>query len=252
MTLPTIICFSNIGYKNFADNFIMNIFEKIHNHKIVYYCLDDELYSYLTFKYKKDNLLIERFHNNTEYLKEFEHYGSSNFVKLMDTKMDIIKYALIKYNFIHVVDADIVFLQELTESYYEKYSEYDIVYQRDAPPPNEPYHEWTCTGNWLLKNNINTINFLDKIIEYKSKFPSYGEQEAQREVFRSSGIKDIRNYPYAKLTEFPAEEFACGYYVRENAIDFKNILVFHANHVTGYEAKKHLLQKINKWYLFEN
>jgi len=249
MTLPVIVCFSNIGYKNFADNFVMNIIDKIHNHKVIYYCLDDEIYNYLTSKYKKDNLLIERFHNDTEYLSQFEHYGSSNFVKLMDTKMELIKYALQKYDFIHVVDADIVFLQELTESYYEKYSEYDIVYQRDAPPPNEPYHEWTCTGNWLLRNTKNTTDFLDKIVEYKSKFPNFGEQEAQREVFRSLGVKDIRNYPYAKLTEIPAEEFACGYYVRENAVDFKNILVFHANHVVGYEAKKGLLMKLGKWYI---
>lgn len=249
MSIPTIICFSNFGYKDFADNFLMNIIEKIHNHKVIYYCLDSEIYNYLVSKYKKDNLLIEKYENDTEYINQFEHYGSTNFVKLMDTKMNIIKYAVQKYNFIHVVDADIVFLQELTESYYEKYSEYDIVYQRDAPPPNQPFHEWTCTGNWLLRNTKNTLNFLDKIMEFKSKFPNFGEQEAQREVFRSVGVSDIRNYPYAKLTEFPAEEFACGYYVRENAIDFKNILVFHANHVIGSENKKNLLRKVNAWYL---
>jgi hypothetical protein len=252
MSIPAIICFSNIGYKNFADNFLMNIVDKVHNHKVIYYCLDDEIYDYLVSKYKKDNILIERFHNNTENLKQFEHYGSSNFVKLMDTKMDLIKYALQKYNFIHVVDADIVFLHELTESYYETYKEYDIVYQRDAPPPNQPFHEWTCTGNWLLRNTKNTLDFLDKIIEFKSKFSNFNEQEAQREVFRSVGVTDIRNYPYAKITEFPDTEFACGYYVRENAYDIDKLLVFHANHVTGYENKKSLLKKINMWYLLEN
>lgn len=252
MVLPTIVCFSNIGYKNFADNFLMNIIDKIHNHKVIYYCLDDEIYNYLAPKYKKDNLTIEKFHNNTEHLHQFEDYGSSNFVKLTHTKLELIKSALQKYNFIHVVDADVVFVQELTESYYDKYLEYDIVYQRDAPPPNEPYHEWVCTGNWVLRNTKNTLNFLDKIIEFKPRFINFNDQEIQREVFRSENVKDIRNYPHAKLTEFPAEEFTCGYYVRENATDFKNILVFHANHVVGYEAKKQLLIKLGKWYLVKD
>jgi hypothetical protein len=249
MTLPSIICFSNFGYKDFAENFLRNIIDKIHNHKVIYYCLDEELYNYLSSKYIASNITIELYNNTSKTIKEFVEYGSSQFVKLMDTKMNLIIHALETYKYIHVVDADIVFLQELTESYYEKYSEYDIVYQRDAPPPNEPYHDWTCTGNWLLKYSENTVNFLNKIIEFKSKFPNFGEQEAQREVFRSVGITDIRKYPYAKLTEFPAEEFACGYYVRENATDFKNILVFHANHVVGYERKKELLKKLEYWYL---
>jgi hypothetical protein len=167
---------------------------------------------------------------------------------MMKLKMDIIIEALEKYSFIHFVDGDVVFCQEPTEEYYDAYKTYDIVYQLDAPPPNLPYNKWTCTGNFVLRNTKETHYFLNLIRKYQEKNPT-NEQESQQQIFIDAGIEDIRQYPLTKLTEFPPEDFTCGFYVRENLVDTSKIMVFHANHVIGSEAKQGLLRKIGKWYM---
>ncbi len=85
MILPAIICFSNFGYKDFAENFIKNVIDKIHNHNVVYYCLDDELYDYLSSKYNASNIKFEKYINKSGYTKEFADYNSSNFMKITET-----------------------------------------------------------------------------------------------------------------------------------------------------------------------
>ena len=249
--LPVIICFSNFGYKDFADNFMCNIIHKIKNHKVVYYCLDDQIYTYLTERYSNiDNISIERYENTAdESITEFANFGTQEFAKITDVKLKLIKDALMKYEFIHVVDADIVFVQEPDLDYHKKYELYDIVYQNDMPyGQKSEFSIWTCTGNWTLRNTEATRRFLDNIAEFKNKNPSIDEQTAQRLLFVSKEITDIREYPYAKLYEFPVSEFVCGYYITNNFIDINRALVVHANHVVGKENKINLLRKIGYWY----
>lgn len=244
--LPVVISFANIGYRDFSENLLMNAREVLKHHLLVFYCLDNALYEVLK-PYASERIQIEL------YAKEavssgFEHYGNSAaFLKMMKLKMDIIAEALERYGLIHFVDGDVVFCKEPTEEYYEAYKEYDIVYQLDAPPPNKPFHVWTCTGNFVLRNTEATRRFLALLREYQSK-RAQNEQECQRQIFLDAGIEDIRRYPLAKLTEFPPEEFACGVFVRDNLVDFHTIMVFHANHVVGNDAKQGLLRKIGKWY----
>jgi len=243
--LPVVISFANIGYRAFSENLLMNAQAVLKHHLLVFYCLDAALYEVLK-PYASDRIQIEL------YAKEavssgFEPYNSSGFLKLTKLKMDIIAEALERYGLIHFVDGDVVFCKEPTEEYYEAYKEYDIVYQLDAPPPNKPYHVWTCTGNFVLRNTEATRRFLALLRDYQS-MRAQNDQECQRQIFLDAGIEDIRCYPSAKLTEFPPEEFTCGYFVRKNLVDFDKILVFHANHVVGNEAKQELLRKIGKWY----
>ena len=246
--LPVIICFSNIGYKDFADNFMCNIIHKVKRHKVVYYCLDEEIYQHLINNYSDvDNIYIERYHNKNEHIVEFVNFGTVGFGKITDTKMKLIKDALTKYEFIHVVDADIVFVQEPTDEYHTKYESYDIVYQSDVPSVRKYFSIWACTGNWTLRNTKATHSFLDKIIEFKSK-DNYDEQTAQLQLFSSLKITDIRNYPYAHLYEFPFLEFVCGYHITNNSLDMNRALVVHANHVVGRDDKIKLLCKIGYWY----
>jgi hypothetical protein len=248
MPLPTIIAFANIGYRHFSENLLRNAQDVLKNHTLVFYCLDKELYDALQ-PYVNDRTKLVLY-DSTPVSRNFENYGSDNFNIITKVKMHIISRALVEHGFIHFVDGDVVFCKEPTEEYYEQYSDYDIIYQRDAPPPNNPFHIWTCTGNFVLRNTERTHKFLQTISEYQLA-TNYmkNDQESQLKIFEDAGITDIREYPHARVTEFPDTEFTCGWYVRENAVDFSKIIVFHANHVTGSHAKVGLLNKIGKWYM---
>jgi hypothetical protein len=248
MPLPTVISFANIGYRDFSENLLRNAQDVLKNHTLILYCLDKELYDALQ-PYANDRIKLVLY-DSTPVSTNFENYGCGNFNSITQIKINIILSALAEYGFIHFVDGDVVFCKEPTEEYYEPYSDYDIVYQRDAPPPNNPFCVWTCTGNFVLRNTERTQKFLQTISEYqRASNGTKNEQESQYNIFEDAGITDIREYPHARLTEFPDSEFTCGWYVRENAVDFSKIIVFHANHVTGSHAKLGLLQKIGKWYM---
>ena len=243
--LPVVISFANFGYLDFVVNLLKNVQDVLKNHRFVMYCMDRELFDAVQ-SYASDRIEIVLHQRNVT--KDLVHYGSSEpFLAMMRVKTELIRDAVIKYGLVHFVDGDVVFCKEPTEEYYAKYAEYDIVYQRDAPPPNAPYHEWTCTGNFLLRNTDPTIRYLDTLRLYQGRLPM-NEQECQREMFRDFKVTDIRTFPGVKLTEFPMEEFTGGFGVRDSLVDPAGIMVFHANHVVGKSAKIGLLKQIGKWY----
>ena len=107
--------------------------------------------------------------------KSFENYGTIQYNAITHTKMHILKYALSKYNFVHFIDCDVVCMKEPTKEHYNKYANYDIVFQYDcgmySPTQlTEPtlHTIWTCTGNTTLRNSPETQMLLNKIIEYQN------------------------------------------------------------------------------------
>ena len=250
--LPVIISFANIGYLTFCENLLRNIHDKVHNHRVVFFCMDNELYTNLQ-KYATDRIEIVRYNSDTEgeVSSKFVNFGETDeFRKMMRIKMQIIYESVQKYSFVHFVDGDVVFCKEPTSEYYEKYKEYDIVFQRDSPPPSLPYSAWTCTGNFTLRNSERTLAYLLKIQEYQFT-KNVAEQNAQCIYLNELGITDIRDYPNARLTEFPITEFTLGSGVRDKHVSLDTVMVFHANHVLGFQLKRQLLKDIGMWYIHE-
>lgn len=251
MSLPVIVSYSNFGYKDFSLNLIKNVQCVIKNHLFVFYCIDDEIYNYL-LPYHSDNIQIKYFdvgYKNTGY----HSYNKGDFNKLMKLKLDVIKDSLQNYNYIHYVDGDVVFCKEPTADYYAPYSTYDIVYQCDTTNSADIAmwnYEWVnpCMGNAVFRNTQATMKHLDKIYTVLAK-KNVNDQEAQVIVFQDEGVTDIRKYADAKLCEFPVRDFVCGEAVKRNLVEIENMMVFHANWVTGYEAKVALLKKVGKWYV---
>ena len=86
--------------------------------------------------------------------KNFERYGSDNYNQITHTKMNILRNALSKYDFIHFIDCDVVCIKEPLADHYDKYKNYDIVFQHDAGMHSANklhaptlHHIWACTGN---------------------------------------------------------------------------------------------------------
>jgi len=248
--LPVIISFANIGYLTFCENLLQNIHDRVHNHNVVFFCMDDELHSKLQ-KYRTNRIEIVKYTSPTEgdVSNEFVNFGETDeFRKMMRIKMQIIYECVQKYSFIHFVDGDVVFCKEPTSEYHERYKEYDIVFQRDCPPPSLPYSVWTCTGNFTLRNSERTLRYLRKIQEYQVT-RNVAEQNAQCIYLNEMGITDIREYPNARLMEFPMSEFTLGRAICDDHVSLDTVMVFHANHVVGFDMKKKLLQDIGMWYM---
>ena len=248
MNLPKIVSFSNIGYLDFAKNLIMSFILNTNNLYLDFYCLDSEIFDALKTFLSENNNNINLILFDSQTSKKLELYGGKEYNKIMGTKTKVILDSLTKNNTIHFVDSDIVFLKTISPEYYEKYSEYDMVFQQDCSTL-EPFALWSCAGNVLIKNTPESRFLLNIIIEYQHKYPNKNDQECMYQYFLDLGIKNILEYPHTKLYSFPKHEFLNGHNINNNKHLFDSILTFHANYVVGRDDKIKLLKLVKGWFV---
>lgn len=253
MSLPVLISYSNYGYIAFAVNLLINLDKNAPNYTIHFYCLDQETKTTLeSLQLQNLKVVLELVDANLS--KNFESYGTTNYNNITKTKIDLLYISLLRYNFIHFIDCDVVCIRAPAEEYWKDYENYDIVFQYDAgfvdsKTPHGPiYHIWACTGNTTLRNTLGTMTVLSKIKEYSIHY-NRNDQECLYQYFQDLSITDVRQYVDAKLTAYPYEEFTNGYYIAHDIGDTNRTYFFHANHVSGPQAKIELLKKVNCWYL---
>lgn len=248
-TYPVLISYSNYGYSNFAINLIENFVLNVKNHKLNFYCLDDKIYNLLNNKYKNvSNINFELF--QVQNISEnFQNYGSTEYNKITNTKVNILKNALEKFNFIHFIDCDVVCVREPQLEYYDKYKDKDIVFQFDVGLGHGHifYTIWVCTGNTLIRNTKGTKYILETIEKYQN-IHNKNDQECLFQYFKDNNITDITTEKNAKLDVFPYEEYTNGWMIKNNAITLKDTYFFHANHVVGNSEKINLLKSVGFWY----
>ena len=256
MDFPVIISYSNAGYYNFAKNMLLNLDRTLKHHKVSFYCLDNEIYEKLS-KLKLENIEVNfEIGGRNNLSKNFEQYGSLNYNLITHTKMNILRHALSKHNFIHFIDCDVVCIKEPLNEHYNKYTDYDIIFQHDAGMHSRDklhaptlHHIWACTGNTTFRNTPNTHFVLNKISEYQNKYRNKNDQECLYQYFQDLSLKDIRDYNHAKLYTYEISEYTNGYWLNNNIGTLENTYFFHANHVTGSDAKLNLLKKANQYFL---
>jgi hypothetical protein len=254
MPYPVLVTYSNNGYWDFARNLLLNLNGTLKHHRICFYCLDDDIYRNIK-TLDLPNLQLELVKFNKNINSGMQNYGSFEYNRITQTKVDVLRDALQRFQFIHFIDCDIVCVKEPAEEYYEQYSEYDIVFQYDCgfhsrDKPHWPhFHYWTCTGNTTLRNTPGTLRILQRIEEYQQKYRNKNDQECLQQYFLDNKLTDIRNCNEAKLFVYPCEEFTNGWWINHNIGDLSKTYFFHANHVIGGENKKNLLKKAGKWYL---
>jgi len=218
--------------------------------------LDNEIFTYVKGMNLNLDITIERYDVNVS--QNAEAYGSPEYNKITHIKISILKDALNKYSWIHFIDCDVVCCKEPSLDYWNKYINYDIVFQYDAGfksriQPHWPYfHIWACTGNTLFKRSVETLAMLEIILLYQEKFPSKNDQECLYEFFIENKYKSLLDVKVAKLYEFPPNEFTNGYWIKHNIAGIDDTYFFHANHTIGIEEKIGLLKKVNLYYLEKN
>jgi hypothetical protein len=248
---PRLITYSNFGYINYAINLLENLIKNVKNHKLTFYCLDNETYELLTSKYShNENFTFEKFFQDS-VSKEFQNYGTQGYNKILHMKIKVLYESLNEYNFVHFIDCDVVCLKEPSLDYYEKYSDKDIVFQFDVGLGHGHgfFNNWVCMGNALLKNTPGSIYILNKIQEYQVKYPGKNDQECLKKYFDDNNIKDIREEKNANLYVFPYEEYTNGWILKNKYLSLDSTYFFHANHVIGNNEKIQLLKEANSWYL---
>lgn len=247
---PVIISYSNEGYFHFAKCMLENLNATIKHHKVHFYCLDEAIYNKLkALDLKNIEVTFEMFTKNNISSK-FESYGSLQYNSITHTKMSVLKDALSRYEFIHFIDCDVICINEPDLTHYEKYSQYDVVFQHDAGMHSATnlhaptlHHIWTCTGNTSLRNRPGTHYLLDRIVEYQSQYKNKNDQECLMQYFEDNKIKDIREYEHAKLFTYEIAEYTNGYWLNHNIGTLERTYFFHANHVCGAAAKVNLLNR---------
>jgi hypothetical protein len=254
LSYPVLITYSNYGYINFAKNLISNLADTVKNHKVHFYCLDEETYKSLTEFEKSSKIDIKFELLKVNISKNFENYGSHNYNKITHTKVNLLKNALKKYNFIHFIDCDVVCIKEPSLEHYRKYKNYDIVFQYDCGLQsidklhnNTLHNTWACTGNTSFRNTPKTHYILDTIMKYQQKYTNKNDQECLLQYFNDSKIDDLRNYKKADLFTYNPDEYTNGYWLKHDIGTLKNTYFFHANHVEGSKHKIDLLKKAGKW-----
>ena len=256
MEYPVIISYCNSGYHGFAHNMLISLNKTAKHHKVHFYCLDEELYEKLSkLEFPNINLTLEIV-NNLNTSKNFEIYGSNNYNAITHTKVDILRKALNAYQFIHFIDCDVVCVKEPLLEHYEKYSEYDIVFQHDAGMHSADklhaptlHHIWACTGNTSLRNTPGTHFILDKIQEYQIKFSNKNDQECLYQYFLDINMIDIRDFTHAKLFTYEIDEYTNGFWLNKNIGTLEKTYFFHANHVDNHYNKVQLLKKANQLFV---
>lgn len=255
MEYPVIITYANDGYYNFAKNMLISLDRQVKHHRVHFYCLDINLYEKIN-NIELNNIKLTTELVNTNVSSNFEGYGSLEYNMITHTKMNILKNALERFNFIHFIDCDVVCMKEPTLEHYKKYSDYDIVFQYDAGmySPDKLHsstlhHIWTCTGNVSLRNTPGTHYILNKIIEYQHMYTDKNDQDCLYQYFRDLSIVDIREYPHAKLFTYEVDEYTNGYWLDNDIGTLENTYFFHANHVNGVEPKLNLLKKANQYFI---
>lgn len=256
MELPVIISYCNNGYYDFAKNLLINLNQTIKSHRVCFYCLDEEIYErlkILDLKCIDINFVLWK---NCNVSKDFLIYGSDNYNLLTHTKINILRDALAKFNYIHFIDCDVVCLKEPTIEHYNKYKDYDIVFQYDAGMYSENslhaptlHHIWACTGNTSMRNSSGTKFLLDKIAEYQNIYKNKNDQECLFQFFQDIKIEDIRDFKEANLFTYEINEYTNGFWLQNNIGSLKNTYFFHANHVAGNEKKIQLLKKANALFI---
>jgi hypothetical protein len=256
MSYPVIISYSNNGYYDFAKNMLTSLNNTIKFHKVHFYCLDNEIYENLKKLELKNIDVTFELVENINVSKNFENYGSHNYNLITHTKMNILRDALKTHNFIHFIDCDVVCIKEPMSEHYDKYKEYDVVFQHDAGMYSADklhaptlHHIWACTGNITLRNTQGAHSLLDRITEYQCLYTNKNDQECLYQYFQDITITDIRNYSPTKLYTYEISEYTNGYWLNNNIGTLENTYFFHANHVSGSETKIGLLRKANQWFL---
>jgi hypothetical protein len=245
----------NLGYIEFAKNNVINFINVISNDncKLTLVSLDDfsfeEMRNYINsidHKFNTNNIELKKESINNH---EFADFNSKGFIDIMHKKINVVISEVKNSNIVHYFDGDVVFFKDPYELITTSLSNHDIVFQQDAPVVhhNNQYHTYVCAGNFSIKNNKRSLDFLNKIASMLHS--GQNDQEVLYDYLRSL-CDDIRNYSNCKLDAYDQELFQNGFDAFQNNWHTKdNKISIHANHMIGKQLKLNALKLASAWYI---
>lgn len=252
----TYLTIFNQGYTEFTMNNIMN-YLKVYsskNNELVLVALDESSYTLI-------NIYLEVLHKewpNAKSIKikrdlvghtNFAEFNTPAFIDIMHKKINVVLNQLETSTIVHFFDGDVVFFQDPTKLIEQELINNDIVFQQDAPFVHHKnrYHNYACAGNFSIKQNDKSKQFLKEVI--KRLNPNQNDQEVMYGYLNDT-CSNIKDYPHCSLHTYDQELFQNGYdafqanwYLKTQKISV------HANHMIGRQAKLEALHKTNAWFI---
>lgn len=254
----TYLTIFNNGYLDFAKNLVLNFKSKeiLKSNKLVLYSLDIDSDKEMSNFLKKngDYNIIHK--NENLGIKEFSNFNSNEFYSITQKKLYIILKELLLSsddNIIHFLDNDVFFIKDPTNIILDKMLNTEICFQQDAPRSHNHslYHNYVCSGNFSIRKNKNTINFIQKIVDISNKTLNKNDQEILYE-FLNKSCNNIKEFKDCELDVYDPVIFQNGYDTfKSNFYKKNNVHVVHTNHMIGRENKIKALKSINCW-LYDN
>lgn len=256
MSYPVIVTYANFGFVEFAENFLINVSKNAPNHSVIFYCLDEQLLLHLKKLYSNSIKFqfIAWYQKNIS--SHFLNYGTEQYNQLLQNKLCILKNALKNHEKVLYLDCDVVFLKEPDLDFYQKFSNYDMVFQSDSYPPTAQDDITVCAGIMIIKNSLAASRFIDDIIKIQEQNPNNHDQECMYIYFMENNVcslNTLKSLLDLNATCAPWNVFMAGIYVlRESAkIVQPSTYLFHANFVVGKMRKMNLLNQVGRLYLKE-
>lgn len=244
------ITYTTGNYTDFTLNLLINFQNtRLHVvHHIIVVCLDDVAIANLQSYSDASWVTLTLWEDKPESLALYADFGTANFNKITHQKMTILRSFLTKYEELYYVDSDIVFFKD-PESMIRNTAG-DLVFQQDAPFTEHKniYHTYLCSGNFFLRRNKRTTDFIEKWFHMLT--PNCNEQETLYNYLKSTCNLDFRGITEVNLGVFPMEMAQNGYDAFRFNWHIKDEKVcIHANHMIGAQAKMNALKSINMWFL---
>jgi hypothetical protein len=242
----------NFGFIELAFNNVNNFLNVFNQEKnsLVLIAMDQNSYDSMSsfLKEKKQENIIKLKKNFTEY-KDVANFNTKEFINITHKKINIILEELLLTKYLHYFDSDVVFFKDPNEIIFDKLKNNDIVFQLDQPYTyhHDLYHNYVCAGNFSIKNNEKSINFLKNIITRLNN--NQNDQEVLFH-FLNQNCKNIKEYKECILDVYDPELIQNGYDAFVGNWFLKNEkYCIHANHMIGKETKINALKKCNGWFL---
>ncbi len=222
---------------------------------VVVYCDDEAQKELKAYIGNTTNVEIK---NTDCKVKNFNHYGSENFVELcfkrIEHLIDDLKNT--SDDFV-MVDTDVVFTSDpMGHLEIIKYkTDYDFVFQTDRPTGST-----ICNGFFYIRNTERIVNFFTKFLHLSVFFREKENGADHREIHDQFLMNQILIYDFplgrelnsmVKWTLFPTSFATNGHlYFSVNEVHGSEIVI-HCNFAVGKQDKVKRLKSKNLWFMGE-
>jgi hypothetical protein len=247
------ITIANLGYVDYALNFIESLKRLGLERYLVVFALDAEAYDALREKTAGTGVGVVR-DPNSDDIRELLQFRQGRWHRLTLYKIEVVHRLLRRGHDVLYSDSDIVLLRDPLAYLQDRLSRADIVIQDDnanLSPAGSPATTILCTGFFCVKSNAKTIAAFDpRHMRLRKLQASLRRRLLPRSKVAISDQTHFNSFIKHRLdvSVLPRDLFPNGYYYYESGADFSDAYLIHFNHIVG-DKKRERMQEHGYFFL---